>query len=304
MPVRRSTTLGVMVRSILRRSIRIATLLAVGYVTVLVFMLLNERRMVYPGTGIGNEAIWLPPADGRFSWDTVRVRAGDGAFVTLMTVRGAALRPAAGELPRPWIIYFHGNGGLIGGRGSMARYDLLHESGFDVLAVEFRGYGVSREAGDPSEAGVYADALAGLAYLTDSLAVPQARIVAYGWSLGAGAATWLAARTGLGGLVTEGAFTSVPDVGAEAYPWLPVRRLMRNRYENLTRADSIAEPWILFHGRTDRVVPFAHAERLASASPTARLIPLSAGHDDGVMAERVRTLEALRDLRASLPRLD
>jgi hypothetical protein len=134
--------------------------------------------------------------------------------------------------------------------------------------------------------------------------VPSWRVVVYGWSLGSGPAARLAAGHDLGALVTEGGFTSLPDVGAELYPWVPVRMIMRNRFDNVGLGRRIAEPWIVFHGRRDSEIPFAHGEAIALAAPTARLVPLNAEHDDGVIADRQIALRELGSLatRLALPR--
>jgi len=263
------------------------SVVVLAYGAAIGFMVLNEQRMVYPGANIVDSLRWLPAVDAGVPWDTVRVLAHDDVSVMLLESR------LDDDQPGPWAVFFHGNGGLLGGPGSVQRYGLLREAGFNVLAVEFRGYGMSRGVGPASESGLYADALGGLSYLTDSLGVDPTQIVAYGWSLGAGLATYLATHGPMGGLVTEGAFTAGPDLAASLYPWLPVQLLMRNRFDNLRRAETLQLPWVVFHGRADTVVPFSHAERLIVASKWARLIPLEAGHNDGVMADRDVALSAL-----------
>lgn len=72
-------------------------------------------------------------------------------------------------------------------------------------------------------------------------------------------------------LVTEGGFTSLPDVGAARYPWVPVRYGMRNQFNNLQRARALAMPWIVFHGREDTDVPVL-ARRSTGGSGTRRAI--------------------------------
>jgi len=260
------------------------------YVLAIGLLVLSETRMVYPGARTVVSSNWLPAADERVPWDTVRVLAADGVPVMLLESR------LDDEGTGPWAIFFHGNGGVLGRGSSVERYALLREAGFNVLAVEFRGYGVSREVGPPFEVGLYADAMGGRNYLVDSLGVEPARVIAYGWSLGAGVATYLATEGHVGALVTEGAFTSAPDVGADLYPWLPVRLMMRNRFDNLARAEVLAVPWVVFHGRADTVVPFSHGERLRAASERARFFPLDAGHNDGVIADRDVALAALHAL--------
>ena len=138
------------------------------------------------------------------------------------------------------------------------------------------------------------DAMAGWTYLTETRGIRPDSIVVYGFSIGSGPATFLAAQEDLAGIITEGAFTSAPDIAVLRYPWLPVRWLMKTQFSNIERADSISEPWLLFHGLDDQIVPFSHAGALAKAAPNARVVPLEAGHSNGVTKHRETLLNALR----------
>jgi fermentation-respiration switch protein FrsA (DUF1100 family) len=164
----------------------------------------------------------------------------------------------------------------------------------------YRGYGASESAGPPSEAGLNADAKAAWDHLTRGRGVSPAKIVIYGWSLGSGPAVSLAAAQRPAALITEGAYTSLPDVGAARYPWVPVRLVMRNRFDNLERARTLDIPWLLFHARQDEQIPYEQSEMLAKAAPNARLVSLSAGHGDGVIADRAMTLGTLRSIAERL----
>lgn len=288
-------SLAIVVKRPLRTTLLIfggAALLA--YAGLVAFLALSENAMVYVSAGEGRRGRALPAEDARIPWDTLRVPAADGVPVFLLVSRVDT------SARRPWAIFFHGNAGLVGSRSSVQRYELLRDAGFNVLAPEYRGYGAAAASGPVSEDGVYADARAALAYLTEALRVPSRRVVTYGWSLGSGPAARLGAEFDLGAVITEGGFTSLPDVGAELYPWVPVRAIMRNRFDNIGLARRIAEPWIVFHGRRDSEIPFAHGEAIALVGPTARLVPLDAEHDDGVTADREIVLRELQALAALL----
>jgi pimeloyl-ACP methyl ester carboxylesterase len=275
----------------------VAGVVLLVYAAAVGFLAFNERAMVYASAGEGRRGRHVPGEDAGMSWDTLRARAADGVPVFLLRI---ILDSAA---HRPWVIFFHGNAGMVGSRSSVDRYRLLRDAGFNVLAVEYRDYGASAGAALATEAGIHADARGALTYLTDSLDVPTNRIAVYGWSLGSGPAMRLAAETPIAALITEGAFTSLPDVGAELYPWVPVRLVMRNRFDNVSLAPRLTVPWIVFHGRHDSEIPFAHAELLARSTSRARLVPLSAGHDDGVVGDRDVALETLRSLAVRVGRL-
>lgn len=272
--------------------LRVFLVFAAAYTALVGTMALRETSLVYAGMGRSFRA--LPAPQTGVPWDTVRVKATDSVPVLLLVSRVDTVSN------RPWVLYLHGNLGLLGARGNIARYQLLREAGFNVLAVEYRGFGMSASAGKPSERGVYKDAHAGWNWLTGANGVASGRVAIYGMSLGGGAATYLALAHPPGTLITEGTSTSLPDVGAKRYPWLPVRLIMRNRYPNLDRAPLITAPWVIFHSRNDETVPFSHGVALAAAAKNARFVPLTANHEGGVAAARSVSLPVLVEIARKL----
>lgn len=274
-------------KSMVRR-VLVGGLLLLGVVcgSVIAWFMINESSLVFPGQARTDTT--FPPRDAaEFPWDSLRVRAEDGTLTFLVESR------LPENLGGRWVIFFHGNGMLVSDSGG--RYEWLREAGFNILAVELRGYGASASAGPAEEQGTYQDARAAWTYLTETVGVSSDSIVVYGFSLGSGLATHIAAHADVAGIITEGAFTSALDVAVLRYPWLPIRWFMKTRFANLQRADSISEPWLIFHGLDDRVVPFSHAETLAGAAPDAWVIPLEAGHNDGVIGQRAVSIKALQE---------
>src|SRR5262249_54881587 len=107
-------------------------------------------------------------------------------------------------------------------------------------------------------------------------------IVLYGESLGGAVALELARRKSAAALISESAFTSLPDVGAKAYPFLPVRLLARFRYDNLAKIAEVGLPLFLIHSPADEIVPVEHARRLfAAAREPKHLLLTDGGHNDG-----------------------
>ncbi|MBF0309950.1 MAG: alpha/beta hydrolase [Magnetococcales bacterium] len=169
----------------------------------------------------------------------------------------------AGRDPQsPVILFCHGNTGNIGSLAAHAA--LFREVGAPVLFFDYRGYGKS--PGRPTEQNLYDDVLTAWDYLRQARGVAPERIVLYGFSLGGGPATWLADRQAPAGLVLESAFSSLVDVAQEHYPWLPVGRLTRYRFDNVSRLKEIQAPTLIVHCRDDRVVPPVHGQRLHDAA--------------------------------------
>jgi fermentation-respiration switch protein FrsA (DUF1100 family) len=83
-------------------------------------------------------------------------------------------------------------------------------------------------------------------------------------------------------LVLRSPFTSLPDVGAVHYPWLPVRRLLLDRYPSIERIASVSAPVLVIAGDRDDIVPMPLSLRLydAAAEPKRFVLVPGAGHND------------------------
>ncbi|HEY9079954.1 alpha/beta hydrolase [Magnetovibrio sp.] len=183
---------------------------------------------------------------------------------------------------KPTVVIFHGNAGTLGDRGHKAR--LLLDAGYGAMLVEYRAY--AGNPGTPTEQGLYADARAALARLRDR-AGGDVLVVLYGESLGTGVATAMALEAQqnakpVAALILEAPFTSTVDVGAGHYPFLPVRVLMKDRYESLARIRDIHTSLLIVHGERDRVVPAKFGKRLFAAAnpPKEHMWIADAGHND------------------------
>ena len=159
-----------------------------------------------------------------------------------------------------WLLYLHGNAGNIAKTGYVEHYAQLHRLGLNILAVDYRSYGES--SGHPSEQGLYDDARAAYGYLTSMQHVPPERIVVYGYSLGSAVAIDLVGRVPSAGLIVEGAFTSITDVGAELYPLIPVHWLAKSRFSSMEKISAITVPKLFLHARDDQTIPIRFGRRL------------------------------------------
>lgn len=215
--------------------------------------LLQRKMLYYP-----EPAMVSPSAAGVPEMRAVETRTEDG--LTLTAWYAAAPKGA------PTIVLFHGNAGNLSHRAFKAR--LLIDAGFGVLLAGYRGYGGN--PGSPTEAGLYADGRAALAYLKDAGVAPGT-VVLYGESLGSGVATKLAAEQAAAGtpvkaVMLEAPFTSIPDVAAHHYRILPFGLILRDRFDNKARIRAIGAPLFILHGRKDEVIPFLMGEALLAAA--------------------------------------
>ena len=216
----------------------------IGYGVLLTLMYAFQRSLIY-----FPDSVRTPPA-------SVGLPQAEEAI--LVTADGEKL--IAWHVPpqdaKPVVIYFQGNAGALDLRAG--RFKWLTADGIGLLAVSYRGYGGS--TGKPSEAGLIRDALAAYAFAIERY--PAKRIVLWGESLGTGVAVALAADHKIGGIILDAPFTSTVDVGGAAYPFLPVRWLMKDRFHSDERIASVKAPLLVLHGELDRIVPIAFGEKL------------------------------------------
>lgn len=190
------------------------------------------------------------------------------------------------------VAYLHGNGMQLADCAELA--PLLNAEGWNVFSIEYPGYG-ALAADAPSEEALVDVADGAMQLLRTRLAVPPARTVLLGQSLGTGVATALAARGAAARVVLMTPFRSVTAVAASMLPWLPVRLLVRDRFDSEALAPSITAPVRVIHGTADEVIPFSHGERLAKVFPRGDLVRIAGGHHNDLWAtHRDETLAALR----------
>lgn len=260
----------------LLRAIAIALL-----VVLLVLMFLENRLIFYPSKF--DRGGWTPPTPA-------------GEQVTIATDDEIIL--AGWYMPHPTprgvVLFACGNGGNMSYWADVFR--ILHtELKLTVLGFDYRGYG--RSTGSPSEAGVLADARAARAWLAQREAIAENQVILMGRSLGGAVATDLA-QDGCRALVIESSFTTLPDVAARVYPFLPVRWVMRSRFDSLAKIRNYSGPLFISHGDSDGLVPYAMGQALHEAAPSKlkRFYTVSGGdHNDPQPASYFRELNAFID---------
>ena len=261
----------------MRRLVVVVAIVALVASGLLAFVWSQQRRLIYfasPGP-VGPAAAMLP----------------GGQDVVLETDDGIALGawyfpvPGAGSA----VLVCNGNGGDRAGRVELAA--ALNRMGLSVLLFDYRGYGGN--PGQPSEDGTAADARAAQAWLAAQPGVEK--IVYFGESLGAAVAVGLAVDTPPAAVVLRSPFTSLPDVGAMHYPWLPVRLLLADRYPSIERIGSVHVPVMVIAGDRDDVVPEALSRRLYDEAnePKRYVLVPGAGHNDPELQDGRQMLDSI-----------
>jgi hypothetical protein len=194
---------------------------------------------------------------------------------------------------RTWVLFLHGNSATVASRVNIARYRDLRALGLNILAPEYRGF--AGLPGIPSETGLNSDGRAAFDYLTGTRGVSPARVVIYGWSLGSAVAVDLAASVDEAAVVLEGAPASLVDIGAQLYPYFPIRRIMRNPFDSIRKVDRIQSPMLFIHSPEDTIVPYGEGRRLFEAArPPKHFVDVRGGHIDANEVDRTVFFGAVR----------
>jgi len=244
------------------------------YGLILIFLYFYQERLLFlPGIG-GRELIATPAAAGLAFEEVVLHSSRD------ILIHGWYLPGPAGRPERATLLFLHGNAGNISHR--LDSLKIFNRLGLAVLIIDYQGYGKS--GGRPSEANTHADGAAAYRYLVEKRGVAPQRLVLFGRSLGAAVAARLATEQATGALIVESGFTSVPDLGSDLYPWLPVRLLSRLDYDVRASLAKVSCPVLVIHSRDDEIIPFRHGEALfAAARPPREFLAISGGHNDGFL---------------------
>lgn len=241
----------------------VKTLLLVYLLIVVAAMFLENKLLYFPHVypsgnwqpaGLKFEDAWFSSADGT---------SLHGWYVPCRNAKAA-------------VLFCHGNGANMTWRADTLK--ALHDQvGVSTFIFDYRGFG--RSKGSPNEAGVLADARAARRWLADREKIAETDIVMMGESLGGAVAVDLAARDGARALVLESTFSNLPDTAAHHYPFLPVRWLMRSRFDSIGKIGNYHGPVWQVHGDADRIIPLQLGQRLFAAANQPKQFKLLAGHD-------------------------
>jgi fermentation-respiration switch protein FrsA (DUF1100 family) len=221
--------------------------LAAAYLGIIGYFMHEEQSLVF------EPVKHLTATEPEFISDSEEIRfpSEDGIPLSARIVLSSSKSPQ-------WVLFFHSNGGNVSTH--QLWWHVLHSTGANVLALDYRGYGES--GGTPSESGLYMDGAAAYQYLVNTLHVPPKNIILYGFSLGSAVAIDLASKGRCAGLIVEGAPLSIAAVGQEEYPFLPVALIVHNRFDSAEKISMVTCPILFLHGRGDLTVPLHQAQEL------------------------------------------
>jgi fermentation-respiration switch protein FrsA (DUF1100 family) len=206
--------------------------------------------------------------------EKVAIRETTGSSLAAVIFRADTLHDSG-----YWVLHFHGNAESAFSRTQLNHCQSLASLGLNVLAFDYRGFGLS--PGVASEAHMDEDAEAAYAELRRR-GIPSDHIILWGHSLGSGPATFLAGERPAAALVLFGAFTSIPDAAADTYPYLPVRWLVSVQFDSLKLMPGLHVPVLIVHTIGDTLIPIQEGKQLyAAANEPKQLLILNGPFADG-----------------------
>ena len=192
------------------------------------------------------------------------------------------------------ILFLHGNAGTLENR--IHKINHFRDMNINFLLVAWRGF--SGNKGKPTEQNLYEDARSAVKWL-ESKGIKENNIIIYGESLGTGIATEIAQNKNFAGVILESPFTSMIEAAKNKYPYLPVKFLLKDKYESNKKIKNIQSPILIMHGKVDNIVPFYMGKKMYELANSPKYSYFSE-YDDHMMEYNEKLLNVLKKFIQSL----
>ena len=217
----------------------------IAYLVLLIFIYFYQRHLLYHPleNNYQNDKI-------QFSYEEIFIKVDDK-----ITLKSWLINKDFKEFKT--LVLFHGNAGDLSNR--IYKLNELNKLDINILLISWRGF--SGNKGSPTEKNLYEDAEAAIKWLNKK-EVENNQIILYGESLGSGVAVEIGKKNNFNGIILESPFTSVENSAKIYYPYLPVKFLLKDRYDSINKIDKIRTPILIMHGKKDDIVPFSMGKEL------------------------------------------
>ena len=221
--------------------------------------------------------------------------------LTIDTADGERLR--AWHLTRPdavaQVIYFHGNGGNLSVWSDVLVGIVEH--GYEVIAVDYRGFGLS--SGAPTEQGLYRDVDATLATVHADLRRRNLPLIYWGRSIGTAMAAYAASRQAPDGVILEAGFPNARAIFQNSPVMLALTLFATYRFPTAEWMSGVTAPALVLHGDQDSVIPYGLGQRLYESLPGPKRFMTIAGgdHNDPLPPDAALYWGAIKEFITSIP---
>tara|TARA_Y100000768_G_scaffold114553_1_gene84485 strand:- start:1193 stop:1993 length:801 start_codon:yes stop_codon:yes gene_type:complete len=217
----------------------------IAYLVLLIFIYFYQRNLLYlpSENNYQNDKI-------QFSYEEIFIKVDDK-----ITLKSWLINKDFKEFKT--LVLFHGNAGDLSNR--IYKLNELNKLDINILLISWRGF--SGNKGSPTEKNLYEDAEAAIKWLNEKK-VENNQIILYGESLGSGVAVEIGKKNNFNGIILESPFTSVENSAKIYYPYLPVKFILKDRYDSINKIDKIRTPILIMHGKKDDIIPFSMGKEL------------------------------------------
>ena len=217
----------------------------IAYIVVIIFVYFYQRNLLYHPSenNYQNDTI-------QFNYEEIFIKVNDEIKLKSWIINKDLKNFKT-------LVFFHGNAGDLSNR--IYKLNELDKLDINILLISWRGF--SGNEGYPTEKNLYEDAEAAIKWLNKKK-VSNSQIILYGESLGTGVAVEIASKNNFNSIILESPFTSIENSAKIYYPYLPVKFLLKDRYDSISKIKKINSPILIMHGRKDDIVPFFMGKKL------------------------------------------
>ena len=215
------------------------------YLIIVAYMYLNQRKLLYL------------PSENNYLDDQIDFNFREVFIDVEKNLKLKAWLIENDFKNKKTLVFFHGNAGNLSNR--TYKLNQLSKLDLNIIILAWRGF--SGNEGEPSEQNLYNDAKKTIDWL-NSRGVKNKNIILYGESLGTGIAVELSQTNQFGGIILESPFTSMTNAAKNIYPWLPVKYLLKDKYDSEKKIKNLQIPILIMHGKKDNIVPFKMGKKL------------------------------------------
>ena len=251
--------------------------LIVAYAVVIIFIYFYQRNLLYHPSENNYQDDKI-----QFSYDEIFIKVDEEVKLKSWLIKKDFKKFKT-------LVIFHGNAGHLSNR--IYKLNELYKLDINILLISWRGF--SGNKGSPTEQNLYKDAEAAIQWLNENR-VNNNQIILYGESLGSGVAVEIGKKNNFNSIILESPFTSIENSAKIYYPYLPVKLLLKDRYDSISKIKAINTPILIMHGKKDDVVPFSMGQELfeKANSPKESFFTLE---DDHMMEFSSDLLNVIKD---------
>ena len=259
----------------------IILILILGYFIFLVLTYIFQRNLLYHPkvNNYSGESLLI-------NVEKIKIKTSDGINLISWYYKK--------NLNSKTLLFLHGNAGSLENR--INKLNHFANLKLNFLIVAWRGF--SGNEGQPTEKGLYEDARSAINWL-NSKGVMEKDIIIYGESLGTGVAVEVAQNRNFSGIILEAPFSSMIEAGKDKYPILPVKWLLKDKYESSNKIKNIKTPILIMHGKVDNIVPFKMGKKMYELANQPKYFYFSE-YDNHMMNYDENLLIALKNFISSL----